>query len=524
VSCNSLAADITAAVKTTSIASSDVMPLVRESTLYGYTFATLQTALGVTGSIVNIGSDSAVQILNVPATNTNKIRSILPLQGITATVGASESIELKTNFVNSGSATDGKQILVDPTAAQIKVKRLKAGLGLSITETTDSISFATTALTLTSKTVIVSSMADFPDAVDGVRTLLEADYALSTDLSTADRFVSPTGTPCVIRAADRTIVGLTYTGTGAMFTAVNPTLTIKSLGITCANGTLLDTTGSTSGLIKLTDVSATEVKNLGVIDSVSITATSSVVTSLTNEGFTFLGTGIAANIESILFRSISAGVELFELGTATFARLGINNISVNASAATSVFISGAAASANMESGVVANVTGVTIGGDMTSLSGVTASDNQYDFANCNTIPRTRPDAFMVFLSATTTTLSAATPALISGTWTSVRTSHMAVTAAGRATYTGENGGTFPIIATITAQPVSSTNKVINFYFAKNGAVVANSKVKAIISNAIPEQHTILWQDALVKGDYYEVFVESADGTNVQIDNAKFAVN
>ena len=84
MSCNSLAKDITDAVKTTTIASSDILALVSNSTLYGVTFSSFQAALGVTGQIKPVGSASAVQIINKPSTGLNFIRSLLPTQGITA--------------------------------------------------------------------------------------------------------------------------------------------------------------------------------------------------------------------------------------------------------------------------------------------------------------------------------------------------------------------------------------------------------------------------------------------------------
>ena len=525
MTCQSVATDITAALKTTTVEPSDVLALVRSSTLYGVTFTSLQTALGATGQIKPVGSGTAVQILNKPSTGINFIRSILPTQGITAVVDAFGNINVKTNLANAGSGADGKQLIVDSASAQIKFKRLAAGSGISLTETTNGITVSATELALTSKTVIVTTMADFPAAVGGARTLqADTDYIITTDLTTTDRFATISGSPCVIRSADRNIVSLAYTGAATMFTAPNPKLTIKDIDLNCANGTLLDTTGSTSGIVRMSDVGLTAVKTLGVIDSISISFTNVLSASVTTDGFTFLGASLAVSIDAMLFSSVSAGVELFNLGTASFNVLGINNVAVNGSAATSVFLNGAAGSANMATGTVANVTQVIINGDMTALTGVTASDNQFNFSNCNTIAKTRPDVFGLLLTPTPTTLAANTPALISGTWTEVRTSHFDFTSSGRATYVGVNGGTFPIIATVLAQPVSSTNKAINFYFAKNGTVIANSKTAAVISNTIPEHQTMLWQDAFITGDYYELYVESVDGTNVQIDNAKFAVN
>lgn len=142
MTCQTVAADITAAVKSTTVESSDILALVRNSTLYGVTFTSLQTALGVTGQIKPVGSAGAVQILNKPSTGLNYIRSILPTQGVTAVVDSYGNINLKTNLANAGSSTDGKQVIADQTATQIKFKRIKAGAGIAITETADSIIIA----------------------------------------------------------------------------------------------------------------------------------------------------------------------------------------------------------------------------------------------------------------------------------------------------------------------------------------------------------------------------------------------
>tara|TARA_R110000744_G_scaffold225718_2_gene344047 strand:+ start:362 stop:796 length:435 start_codon:yes stop_codon:yes gene_type:complete len=144
MSCNSVAADISSATKTTTVESSDILALVRNSTLYGVTFTNLQTALGVTGQIKPLGSATAVQILNQPSSGLNYIRNISPTQGMTAAVDAYGNINLKTNLANAGSTADGSGVIVDQTAAQVKFKRIKAGAGITITETDDSIIIAVT--------------------------------------------------------------------------------------------------------------------------------------------------------------------------------------------------------------------------------------------------------------------------------------------------------------------------------------------------------------------------------------------
>jgi len=78
MSCNSMASDMTNAVKTTTMETSDILSLVRASTLYGITFSNFQIALGVTGSINPVGSPTATQLLNQPAPGVNFIRSLDP--------------------------------------------------------------------------------------------------------------------------------------------------------------------------------------------------------------------------------------------------------------------------------------------------------------------------------------------------------------------------------------------------------------------------------------------------------------
>ena len=144
MSCNSVAADISSATKTTTVESSDILALVRASTLYGVTFTSLQTALGVTGQIKPFGSATAVQILNQPSSGLNYIRNISPTQGMSAVVDAYGNINLKTNLVNAGTSANGSAVIVNQTASQIKFKRIKAGAGITITETDDSIIIAVT--------------------------------------------------------------------------------------------------------------------------------------------------------------------------------------------------------------------------------------------------------------------------------------------------------------------------------------------------------------------------------------------
>lgn len=101
---------------------------------------------------------------------------------------------------------------------------------------------------------------------------------------------------------------------------------------------------------------------------------------------------------------------------------------------------------------------------------------------------------------------------------------MTATAGGRITYNGEKNATLPVTATVSLEPVSGTNKDINIYLAKNGVVITASKVFTTVSAVSPKNQSVVWQDSWASGDYYEVWIESVDGTDVQVNTAKLRVN
>ncbi len=208
MSCNSLAKDITDAVKTTTVETSDILALVRSSTLYGVTFSNFQTALGVTGQIKPIGSPTAVQILNQPSSNMNYIRSIDPSQGITATVDPYGGISLKTNLANAGTGVDGAQSIVDQTADQILFKRIKAGTGMSVAETTNSITLNSTVEVSLQNQIIVRTSADLLGTLDSTKSYF------------IDGLIDMTGVSVVVPDSGLTLDGYGF-GVSGLFCADN---------------------------------------------------------------------------------------------------------------------------------------------------------------------------------------------------------------------------------------------------------------------------------------------------------------
>jgi len=231
MSCNSMASDMTNAVKTTTMETSDILSLVRASTLYGITFSNFQIALGVTGSINPVGSPTATQLLNQPAPGVNFIRSLDPSQGISVTVDAYGGISLKTDLVNAGSGTDGAQVIVDQTADQLVFKRIKAGAGVSVSETATSVLVASTAEVSLLNQVIVRSSADLLGTLDSTKSYF------------IDGQIDMSGVSIVVPAT-----GLTLDGYG-----------FGVSGLYCADNTytMFTTSGAGNVFISKTDISVT---------------------------------------------------------------------------------------------------------------------------------------------------------------------------------------------------------------------------------------------------------------------------
>ena len=248
MSCNSVAADINSATKTTTVESSDILALVRNSTLYGVTFTNLQTALGVTGQIKALGSATAVQILNQPSSNLNYIRNISPTQGMTAVVDAQGNINLKTNLANAGSTADGSGVIVDQTAAQVKFKRIKAGSNTTITESTDSITVAAGSFNELNNRVIVYTAAELTGTLDSTK-----EYFLDGVIDMGSQSIE-------VPAGGLSIVGYSFDLSKLISSANTYTMFTSPVG---NSGNLLgrdfaiEVTGTSSKVYDLTDSNGT---------------------------------------------------------------------------------------------------------------------------------------------------------------------------------------------------------------------------------------------------------------------------
>ena len=264
MSCNSVAADISSATKTTTVESSDILALVRNSTLYGVTFTSLQTALGVTGQIKPLGSATAVQILNQPSSNLNYIRNISPTQGMTAAVDAYGNINLKTNLANAGSTADGSGVIVDQTAAQVKFKRIKAGSNATVTETATSITVAAGSFDELENRVIVYTAAELTGTLDSTK-----EYFIDGIIDMGSQSIE-------IPAGGLSIVGYNFDVSKLISSAVGYTMFTSPVG---GSGNIIgrdyavEVTGATSKVYDINDAtgfSAFEFSRINYNDCTSL--------------------------------------------------------------------------------------------------------------------------------------------------------------------------------------------------------------------------------------------------------------
>ncbi|MBW1853105.1 MAG: LamG domain-containing protein [Deltaproteobacteria bacterium] len=118
--------------------------------------------------------------------------------------------------------------------------------------------------------------------------------------------------------------------------------------------------------------------------------------------------------------------------------------------------------------------------------------------------------------AETTITTINTPVLMSGTTTEVTSSdHVAVSSAGRITYTGAKTRCFKVDAAVT-MTTAGNNKLVSFYIARNGTPLTPSRQQRFVSTGADVGNMALTcMPQLATNDYIEIYVENnTDNTNV----------
>lgn len=518
----------------TTLPTDAVFDFVSAGSNYQIPLASFQTALNVTGSIVQDGDITGIPVLDTQG-SVNNIRNIEPGAGIAASVSAQNGITLEHNFqVGSG----GVPVLTNPTASSPMIGDIVAGTNIAVTAVSGGVSVACVKTpALPTNTVIVASMSDFPAAVAGVRTLVaDTYYYIQNNLSTADVFNVSAGNIAIKSSNDAYFAEITYTGTGDMFTGSDASFALSNIKINTPLGRILNMSDSAGGaLLNMSNVTVTLCNKIALISGTNfgeVRISGLNVTDIVTDGIDCSATAISkfSAKESVI--KISAGA-LFKLGTAVFTDFSVDKINANLNGGGIYFLSGAAASANIVAGGLGTVSNIKTTGAGTALNGIAVTDDLWLFASNSKIRDSKSYALITNggnSTATTITVTG-TPykATFGASWTNVGAPQFTFNTNGRITYAGAKSLLANITITAGMVVPGGGIKTIAGYVAINGSVISLSRAvvlapAVVIANTPTVAISIQHQIDMVSGDYIEFFVTNiTDTASVLVTEATIRV-
>jgi hypothetical protein len=506
---------------TTTLPSAAYLTYFASGINYKIDLTSFNAAIGATGSIAQKGAATGTPVLDKQG-SVNGIRNLENGPGVKASVSAYNGITLAHNFTVN---TTGVPLMLNKTLASPTIPSLVAGSGISVAASGSTVVISASATPVSTKTVVVSTEADFPAAVAGVITLVvDVDYLVVKDISTSNRFVS-TGTN-IVRASSASLVTLTYTGSGDMFTVSNANFKLSNIGIDCPSGRIFNIAAYATGRFQVLGCNFGACATIGTVAGVLLTRFDSVAfEGITTGGLTFTGAHSNLSLSNMLL--FLNGGTFCNLGTATFGTVNIRDLILQTSAGGTTLLSGAASSANITAGGLGVVSNCRLAGSATALSGITTDDSLWNFALNDDIENTRQDGLLSMQANATDTVIATinTPVLVAGTWVVQEAGQMTGTTAGRLTSTSGRGTHLPITASLSIAPVSGSNKTLSVYVAVNGSVITASKRTAVVSSTSIASVTLPWKYDLQPTDYIEVFVENnTDAVDILVSSAILRVN
>ena len=378
--------------------------------------------------------------------------------------------------------------------------------------------------------IAISDATDFPAPAAGVITLADnTSYRIigNVDIGT-DRLVLGNNTK--LYGTNRFTDGLTYTGTGIMITATSGHL-LEEMNFTCSSGQFMSLTGVGAETCVYTNCFIVSCDTVGTIASwrTVVFRSFSVVsaTNATNGRLLFSGTCEAFNMDNSFWGSFTAGT-MIDLGTATFDRVQIpgGNRFITSPGVTA--LSGAASSANLTTNGRGLVESNIFNGTGTAISTITPFDLKWTFQGNSGIEDSHQDAAFSATGNTTATVisTASTPVIVDLGATAVqyKTHRFSVSTGGLITYNGLTEMDFTAIFNIYADVASGTNKVLNFYIAKNGTVLTESISTRSFDAGDPGSLISQAIVTLETGDTLALWVENTtDTTNTTVQTCTCTV-
>lgn len=486
---------------------------------YRVGLADFQAALSVTGTIAQGGDAGDTPVLEQLG-SVNRIRNIHAGFGISSSIDANNSLEIATDFSFNEV---GVALVDDPSASAAVFRSLVAGTGINIAGSNGEIQIVATGIPSSTKTITVNQLSDLPAPISSVINLVaDTHYLFIDDVDTGINRVALNGN--VISAVDASIIKLTYTGTGDMFTAVGTTDTFEGIKLACPNGDLFNIDGSGTGIFQLLNMNIESAQSLGVVKNVlGMQITNIFAEDYTVTGFLFEGAnGVFVSDATLMIVPIGT---MYDLGTSTWDGFTLTNCFPNVSAG-ATFISGLANSGNINTGGFGTLANIIQSGLGDLLNGLSVDDIRWQFALNNTVRDSHQDSLSYNTAGVVVPIAAInTPVAVGGTWVDDNSSQFTVDGAGTVTYIGVKELHVPISVGMTVNPVSGSNKDYTAYIAINGVAVAASGRVGRASSTDRQSITPIWQHQFQTGDTCSVMVENnSDTIDLNVSHAVLRVN
>lgn len=506
------------------VTDSSLITYVKSGQNFTVTQAEYAKLFGTTGSLVQEGDPTATPVLDTQG-SVNNIRNLEDGSGVKASVSAQNGVTLDHNFTVDAV---GAPIMLNKTLTSPTFASLLGSSTIAVEVVGDQIKFDLTGEAVSTKTVIVNQISDFPAAVGGVIPLAaDTDYLITNDLTTADRFTMEDSSQ--IRAAGTVIITLAYTGTGAMFTCQDCDIRFRNITFTATTGSFFDVTSSSAAAIGI--VFADNVVFVGAtggnVDA-RIFNIGSCGVILTVDGFT--ATGTSADILSV---SNSTWIQFagtgITLGSVVFQTVQADNMFLTLSSGVT-FMDGAANSANITATGEGLLTTLRKTGAGSLIATIDADDDLWFFSGNSGDPNARDtirDGISSMQGNATETVIAiiSTPVKVAGTFVVGRSSGFTPDTTGRVTYDLLNAVVIPISVTMTVQMATGGSDTVMACVAINGTVVPESCISTIVSSSGAGNITLTWQEELTQNDFIEVFVQNdTDTTNIVVFDMILRVN
>lgn len=369
-------------------------------------------------------------------------------------------------------------------------------------------------------TIVVNSMDDLPDAVNGVIELTPNKlYSFrNTGITTANRFTC-NGNLFIDGLYQNGPSQIVYTGSDTLFTVTNGNFEPRLINITAASGTAFEVDNSGFGgapaLCSFFKVFVLACAKFGTVTE-AFTTFVDCGSFITGDGVTVNNT-TAANagfsMRQFGFSSLQDGAIAIDISGSTLSVFELQDIiNVHTAAGSSTGIK--ADNSNIASGVVASVTSCEYLGSVTPLDGIDIDSTRFIYRDNSGIDDTKAQSLTYMAgNATETTITVQNQyEQVAGTWTSGGVSQFTQgLTTTRITYEAEKSRTFDLSMSL-AVIAAAGQPVCRAQLYKNGNPVTGASNTTTCDSTYNQTIFIPWVIIVDEDDYLEIFIRNESGT------------